>query len=63
MSKIGPEPLSYDERLAQFDSVPLFMKSLPEGDTDDPALAALQALIHEGTPDGTYIIVCWYKFS
>lgn len=52
---IGPQPrskLSLEERLAEFDSVPLFMKSLPEEETDDPMIAALQSLAHEGTPDG-----------
>lgn len=39
-----------DEVLAAFDSVPLFMKSLP--DEEDPAVSALQSLIYEGTPDG-----------
>jgi hypothetical protein len=40
------------------DNVPLFMRSLPSGDKtgadDTIALEALQALIHEGTPDGVY---------
>jgi len=39
-----------EEALASFDSVPLFMKSLPD-DEEDPTLAALQSLIYEGTPD------------
>jgi len=30
----------------------LFMKSLPNEDTDDALVAALQSLAHEGTPDG-----------
>jgi len=38
------------EALAAFDSVPLFMKSLP--DEEDLAVSALQSLIYEGTPDG-----------
>lgn len=38
--------------LADFDNVPLFMKSLPEEDSDNVALSALQSLVHEGTPDG-----------
>ncbi|KAF7355000.1 hypothetical protein MSAN_01415500 [Mycena sanguinolenta] len=53
-SVAGPQPLpkpSLEERLKEFDSVPLFMKSLPEEETDDPTIAALQALVHEGTPD------------
>ena len=52
----GPQPLSDEDvskRLAEFDSIPLFMKSLPaEEETDNIALAALQSLVHEGTPDG-----------
>ncbi|KAJ7499257.1 hypothetical protein FB451DRAFT_1161780 [Mycena latifolia] len=53
-TKIGPQPpskLSLEQRLAEFDSVPLFMKSLPDEDADDPMIAALQSLAHEGTPD------------
>lgn len=42
-----------DEALAAFESIPLFMKSLPEdGIQNDPTLSALQSLIYEGTPDG-----------
>jgi len=37
--------------MAAFDSVPLFMKSLPEDNFDDPIINALQSLAHEGTPD------------
>lgn len=47
-----PQPADFDEKLKEFDSVPLFMRSLPEGDVDDTAISALQSLIHEGTPDG-----------
>jgi small subunit ribosomal protein S7e len=47
-----PQPPSIDEKLASFDSVPLFMKSLPEDDTDNDALGALQSLAFDGTPDG-----------
>ncbi|CAL1701335.1 unnamed protein product [Somion occarium] len=39
-----------DEFLSTFDSVPLFMKSLPD-DTDNIAVEALQSLAFEGTPD------------
>ena len=46
-----PRPTE-DETLAAFESVPLFMKSLPEDDNQDPTLSALQSLIYEGTPDG-----------
>lgn len=52
---IDPRPLTEEEvndKLAAFDSMPLFMKTLPTDDTDDVALAALQDLVHEGTPDG-----------
>lgn len=51
----GPQPLSKEllqEKLTAFDSVPLFMKTLPGEDTEDAVLAALQDLAHEGTPDG-----------
>jgi hypothetical protein len=47
-----PQPASIDETLASFDSVPLFMKSLPQGDTDNDILGALQSLAFDGTPDG-----------
>ena len=51
----GPQPLSDEDvakKLAEFDSIPLFMKSLPSEETDDVALSALQNLVYEGTPDG-----------
>lgn len=51
----GPQPASFDEKLKDFDNVPLFMRSLPFGadDTaDTTAIEALQSLVHEGTPDG-----------
>ncbi|KAJ7228984.1 hypothetical protein GGX14DRAFT_509919 [Mycena pura] len=51
---IGPKPLpkaTLDEKLKEFDSVPLFMKALPEEEADDPMIAALQSLAYEGTPD------------
>ncbi|KAK0498450.1 40S ribosomal protein S7 [Armillaria luteobubalina] len=49
---VGPQPLhrNVEEKLAELDSVPLFMKNLPE-DTNDVAIAALQELAYEGTPD------------
>jgi small subunit ribosomal protein S7e len=48
-----PTPKSgVDEKLAGFDDIPLFMKSLPEDDSENTALSALQTLAHEGTPDG-----------
>ncbi|KAF9820967.1 hypothetical protein IEO21_00944 [Rhodonia placenta] len=46
-----PQPIPAEERLATFDSVPLFMKSLPEDAVDDPIVGALQSLAFEGTPD------------
>jgi len=51
---VGPAPKPYNaaEVLASFDSVPLFMRSLPEETPEDSALAALQSLVHDGTPDG-----------
>lgn len=49
-----PQPASVDDKLAAFDSVPLFMKSLPEDAADDPIVGALQSLAFEGTPDGKY---------
>lgn len=52
---IGPQAISDEvarEKLAAFDKVPLFMKSLPEEDSEDPLISALQTLAHEGTPDG-----------
>jgi len=54
-SQLGPQPLpseAINDKLAAFDSVPLFMRSLPDEDTDDAVVAALQSLAHEGTPDG-----------
>ncbi|KAI0375711.1 40S ribosomal protein S7 [Pilatotrama ljubarskyi] len=46
-----PQPPPSEEKLAAFDSVPLFMKSLPEDAADDVAISALQSLAYEGTPD------------
>ena len=53
----GPQPASIEDALASFDSVPLFMKSLPQEDTDDTVLSALQSLVHDGTPDGRSILL------
>ncbi|KAF8630218.1 hypothetical protein AX15_003044 [Amanita polypyramis BW_CC] len=50
----GPQPLSDDavaKKLAEFDSVPLFMKSSSSEEIGDTALTALQSLVHDGTPD------------
>lgn len=48
----GPQPPSVNEQLASLESVPLFMSSLPDDPADNPALNALQSLVHDGTPDG-----------
>ena len=47
-----PQPAPIEEKLAAFDNVPLFMKSLPDDAADDVAISALQSLAYEGTPDG-----------
>jgi len=47
-----PKPVSAEEKLREMDSVPLFMRSLPEDGADNVAINALQSLAHEGTPDG-----------
>ncbi|KAL1758742.1 hypothetical protein FB107DRAFT_271706 [Schizophyllum commune] len=53
MAAPGPQPrdIDYEAKLAEFDKIPLFMKSLPEEDTEDATIAALQDLAYEGTPD------------
>ncbi|KAI0693807.1 hypothetical protein BC835DRAFT_1352229 [Cytidiella melzeri] len=51
MSLPQPAVVSVDEKIAAFDSVPLFMKSLPDDVASDPAISALQNLAYEGTPD------------
>ena len=48
----GPQPPSFNEQLASFESLPLFMSSLPDDPADNAALSALQSLVHDGTPDG-----------
>jgi hypothetical protein len=61
----APAPPSFEEAMASLESSPLFMKNLPTDISEDPALSALQALVHEGTPDGKplrkLVIVLWYK--
>ena len=47
-----PPETSIDQKLAAFDAVPLFMKSLPEDSLNDPVISALQSLVYDGTPDG-----------
>lgn len=46
---------SVEEKLAELESLPLFMKDLPDDPSDDPVISALQSLAHEGTPDGGHI--------
>ncbi|KAG6840808.1 hypothetical protein C0991_004163 [Blastosporella zonata] len=53
-TSVGPQPApkkNLEEVMAAFDSTPLFMKSMPADDTEDTTLAALQSLVHDGTPD------------
>ena len=61
MAATFPRPLqnqkSPEEKLAELESLPLFMKSLPEDTSDDPVISALQNLAHEGTPDGRHFSV------
>jgi hypothetical protein len=52
MAASGPQPPLRDVKDLELDSIPLFMKTLPEEESFDPALGALQALAYEGTPDG-----------
>ncbi|KAJ3922705.1 40S ribosomal protein S7 [Lentinula edodes] len=51
----GPQSLTSDDlqaKLDSFDSIPLFMRSLPDDHpVENSTLAALQSLAHEGTPD------------
>ncbi|KAH9991648.1 40S ribosomal protein S7 [Russula compacta] len=46
-----PPPPSYEEHYASLETLPLFMSSLPDDPSDNPALSALQDLAHDGTPD------------
>lgn len=36
--------------------VPLLMNELPENPLDNPAIAALQSLIYDETPEGSHIL-------
>lgn len=60
MSQPLPAPPSLDkmqEMLASLDNMPLFMSSLPDaGLESNDALEALQSLVHDGTPDGGYVL-------
>ncbi|KAF7331748.1 hypothetical protein MKEN_00054600 [Mycena kentingensis (nom. inval.)] len=51
MGPAAPKKATLEETLAEFDTIPLFMKSLPEEPADDPMIAALQSIAYEGTPD------------
>ena len=53
--QLHPNAKSPEEKLAELESLPLFMKSIPEDPSDDPVISALQSLAHEGTPDGKYL--------
>jgi hypothetical protein len=55
MAALGPQPVSLEDKMKEFDSVPLFMRSLPteDGEEESVALAALKSLTFDGTPDGT----------
>ena len=61
MAATFPEPpqneKSPEEKLAELESLPLFMKSLPEDPSDDPVIGALQNLAYEGTPDGKHFSI------
>ncbi|KAG7096674.1 hypothetical protein E1B28_004088 [Marasmius oreades] len=50
----GPQtvdPQTLQQKLDEFDTTPLFMKSLPEDAPSNPTIAALQSLAYEGPPD------------
>jgi len=47
-----PDPAVAEKKLVAFDSIPLFMKSLPEDGTENTSLTALQSLVYDGSPDG-----------
>ena len=53
-----PQPPSFDEHLSSLESLPLFMSSLPDDQTDNAAISALQSLAYDGTPDGWYVRLC-----
>lgn len=54
MAAVFPQPAvsSVEEKIAALQSTPLFMKSLPSEESDDPVIQALQSLAFDGTPDG-----------
>lgn len=56
---IGPSPVAPDvvaQKLADLDNVPLFMRDAlaAESAEDNATIAALQSLVHDGSPDGGY---------
>lgn len=46
-----PPSISIEDKLKEFNDVPLFMQSLDDA-VDHTAVDALQSLIYEGTPEG-----------
>ncbi|KAG1813390.1 40S ribosomal protein S7 [Suillus variegatus] len=53
MAAVFPQPAesSFEEKMAALESTPLFMKSLPSEESNDPVIQALQSLAFDGTPD------------
>lgn len=43
--------VSFEEKMKEFDTVPLFMRDLPK--QENTAFEALQSLVYDGPPDGT----------
>lgn len=57
----APEPANRDmaKHLADFESTPLFMRSLPDEEGvvgSNPELDALQSLLYEGPPNGSLVL-------
>jgi hypothetical protein len=54
MTALFPQPAesSFEEKIAALQNTPLFMKSLPSEESNDPVIQALQSLAFDGTPDG-----------
>ncbi|KAI0313606.1 40S ribosomal protein S7 [Amylostereum chailletii] len=46
-----PQPPAVDDDLSYLQSHPLFMTSLPDDDSENATLTALQSLVYDGTPD------------
>lgn len=53
MTALFPQPAesSFEEKIAALQNTPLFMKSLPSEESNDPVIQALQSLAFDGTPD------------